>query len=205
MRVIPGISLLSVLLTIMFAAATVWGAPAAAATDVSKQTAVKKAGPKAHNKVKKSTRARRIRFPVQTRTAFRNFRAPVAPYTAATMTPPAWTCSPTWGVPATSGGIAPQTVGQGPPPPPQPPGPVCQNPCTTCWTLPQQTWAAPATWGGVAPRATAGAAVVPPPPPPVPTPRPVAGGAQRPPDQVTVCCNSGPTGTNPVSWSTWCY
>jgi hypothetical protein len=189
MKIIRKISVLSALVTVVFAASSMWALPASAATDTSKDTMVKQAAPKAHKKFRKSTQARKITFSAKSSGVVDKRRAPVVRHTSKPTTSPTWTCS-SWGAPATSGGYGQQAVAPAPPA-----GLACQNPCTTCWTVPQTSWAAPATWGGVAPKARQAS-----PPAPVVTqpPRPTG-------DQVTVCCNSGPSGTNPVTWKTWCY
>lgn len=170
MRITPTISILSALVTILFASTAVWAPSVSAATNSSKQTGVTKAQPQTQKKIKSAGRLTKVRV------AKNDTLRPAAPrYLDVVVT--GRTPVSTWNTAATYGGSAPQTgqqmasqaqvrgqgVAQAAAPQvqvSQVPATVCYNynPCTTCWSAPYYPqygqWDVPATYGG-APQQTA--------------------------------------------------
>ena len=229
MRITSSINILSALLILLFASATVWTHPASGSTDKSKQTAVKKAQPKAHKKPKAAQRLKKVRFARQTQAAGKTLRAPTAPYS--NVTAPGRTPAYNWSTAATHGGSVPRPAGQAIAPQAQPASPgqmpatapqvqssqvpatVCYsyNPCTTCWSVPYtyNPWAAQATYGGAPQPATAPPPAALPPAQPTQAPAGYSGAVQQPQaatSQTTVCYDASWWSTWPLSYlSGWCF
>lgn len=117
MRITPSTNILSALLILLFASATVWTHPASGSTDKSKQTAVKKAQPKTPKKPKAAQRLKKVRFARQTQATGTR----TAGYS--NVTAPGWTPAYNWSTAATYGGSVPRPAGQAIAPQAQPTSP----------------------------------------------------------------------------------
>lgn len=221
MRITPSTNILSALLIILFASATVWAPPASAATDSSKQTAMKKAQPKTPKKPKAAQSLKKVRFARQTQAT----GTPTTGYS--NVTAPGRTPGYNWSSAATYGGSVPQSSGQAIAPQAQPgspgqlqapaqagqvPATVCYryNPCITYWSVPYTytPWATQATYGGSAQPATAPPPAALPPAQPVQAPAGYSGAVQQPQapaSQTAVCYDTSWWSTWPLPYlSGWC-